>query len=190
MNHDDTLYKLIDRIREHITRAEKQYVLISDPEKWLSLASAIYTIEDTSSAIEYYLKVEFPSENGGKYLSIYGLLQACFLQQDAIQEISQALFGRKIDYKENYPSAYSIRELRNRVAGHPVSKKNGEYIQINQSSIHKESFQYLISEVEQVKTRIINVNVINVIIEMQRCAQDILTEIVEKLDLEEAEFME
>lgn len=190
MNHDDTLYKLIDRIREHITRSEKQYVLLNDPEKWLSLASAIYTIEDTSSAIEYYLNEEFPSENGGKYFFIYGLLQACFLQQDAIREISQALFGRDIDYKKEYPSAYSIRELRNRVAGHPVSKKSGEYIQINQSSIHKESFQYLISEVDHDKTRFISVNVIKVIKDMQRCAQDILEKIVKKLDLEEAEFLE
>jgi hypothetical protein len=65
MNHDDTLYKLIDRIREHITRADKQYALIRDPEKWLSLASAIYIIEDTASAMEYYLDCEFPIENGG-----------------------------------------------------------------------------------------------------------------------------
>ncbi|MEN6420104.1 MAG: hypothetical protein ABFC73_14410 [Clostridiaceae bacterium] len=190
MNHDDTLYELIDRIREHITRAEKQYVLLNDREKWLSLASAIYIIEDTSSAIEYYLSENFPSENSGKYLFIYGLLQACFLQQDAIRAISQALFERDIDYKENYPSAYSIRELRNRVAGHPISKKGGEYIQISQLSINKESFQYLISEVDQDKTRFINVNIIRVIKDMQRCAQDILKEIVEKLDLEESEFME
>ena len=190
MNHDDTLYNLIDRIREHITRAEKQYVLLNNREKWLSLASAIYLIEDTSSAIEYYLNEKFPSENGGKYLFIYGLLQACFLQQDSLSTIFETLFSQKIDFKEEYPDIYAIKTLRNRVAGHPIKRSHCEYIQINQSSMYKESFEYLISEVDFEKTQFVDVDVIQVIKDMQRCAHDILKKVVEKLDFEEAEFLE
>lgn len=57
-------------------------------------------------------------------LYIYGLLQALFLQQDAANGISTALLGKKIDFKQEYPSLFEIREIRNDTVGHPTLRGN------------------------------------------------------------------
>lgn len=179
---------LIERIRNHINRADKQYYLLKDHVKWFSITTSIYVIEDTLNAIKYYLDVKFPADIGGKYLYIYGLLQACFLQQDAIRAISKTLFNREIDYKKDYPEAYAVRELRNRVAGHPIGQNSNEYIIINQSSIQKDGFKYLIEETTKDSPNFAYVNILKALQDMQKCIIDILHKVVNELDSEEREF--
>jgi len=97
---------LIHKIRLHINRTEKQAALLANRQKWGRLTSALYVLEDTSCAIEYYLKAEYPDDVGGKYLYTYGLLQALFVQEDAIDSLSYALFDKNIDFKNEYPKAF------------------------------------------------------------------------------------
>jgi hypothetical protein len=40
-------------------------------------------IDDVDSALQAYLDKDFPEETGEKYLRVYGVMQAMFLQQDA-----------------------------------------------------------------------------------------------------------
>lgn len=97
---------LIHKIRLHINRTEKQAALLVNRQKWDRLTSALYVLEDTSCAIEYYLKSDYPDDVGGKYLYTYGLVQALYVQEDAIDSLSYALFDKNIDFKNEYPKAY------------------------------------------------------------------------------------
>ena len=84
-------FELIRKIYNHINRTEKITSLLSNRQKWDRLTSALNVLEDTSWAIEYYLGNDYPSEFKGKYLYTYGLLQALFVQGDAVNSISIAV---------------------------------------------------------------------------------------------------
>ena len=72
-------FNLIKKLFRHINRTEKQATLLTNRQKWDRLTSALYTLEDTSYAIEYYLESDYPADIKGKYLYTYGLLQALFV---------------------------------------------------------------------------------------------------------------
>jgi hypothetical protein len=55
---------------------------------------------------------------GQRYLEVYGLFQAFFLQQDAIVNLSAALKLSEINVFED-PDFSAVRPLRNRYFGHP-----------------------------------------------------------------------
>lgn len=135
------IYKLVDEIRNLINTPRKQYELLSDSFSWNMLCASMDTIEDSELAIDNYKKLPpFDGFTGG-YLYIYGLLQALFLQQDAVNHLSQALFNENIDYKKNYPEIYKIRELRNNAIGHPTNRNNGQsFCVISRISINNNGF--------------------------------------------------
>lgn len=182
--------ELINRIRLHINRSEKQAMLIPNRQKWGRLTSALDVLVDTSGAIEYYLQNDYPSENKGKYLFTYGLLQALFVQEDAIESISQALFDRKIDFKNNYPRVYTIREMRNDVIGHPTNRCGVKYIFLSQISLRKEAFNYLIDDTSTGKHDTVGVDVIAAISDQAICINAILGDVVHKLDEEFKTYIE
>jgi hypothetical protein len=57
--------------------------LIADRFVWHQLWTAMDVIDDVDSALQAYLDKDFPEETGEKYLRVYGVMQAMFLQQDA-----------------------------------------------------------------------------------------------------------
>ncbi|MDD3234837.1 MAG: hypothetical protein PHH43_00740 [Candidatus Cloacimonetes bacterium] len=72
--------------------------LLSHTEHYLTIGSAFDVIEDTEEAINAYEALdidieesEYPKYCGKLYLAIYGVLQAIFVQQDAILKISEVL---------------------------------------------------------------------------------------------------
>ena len=114
------------RIRDLVNRPWKQQGLLEDRTKWNKLCASMDVIGDTQIAINsYYSLPSFNSENGG-YLFLYGLLQAFFLQQDAINNLSEALFDKPISWKAEYPDIYLVRELRNDSIGHPTKRGKDE----------------------------------------------------------------
>lgn len=98
-------------------------------------------IEDTEIAIETYQNLhKFNGYNGG-YLYIYGLLQALNIQQDAVNNLNISLFNEKIEYKDDYPELYQIREHRNNSIGHPTKRGvDASFHNIDRSSINNEGF--------------------------------------------------
>ena len=94
------IQKIISEIRDSINKPRKQFQLLSNLVSWNKLCASMDTIEDSELAIDNYIKL--PSFDGftGGYLFIYGLLQALYLQQDAVNHLSQALFNENIDYKK------------------------------------------------------------------------------------------
>jgi len=135
--------ELISRIRDHISRTQKRIKLLENQKKWLQLTSSLDVLADSTCAIVYYCETKYPVTVGGQYLFIYGLLQALYLQQDAIKGIAFALFDENIDFKKDFPDAYAAREFRNDVVGHPTNRTAGkEFVYLVQSSLGKTEFSY------------------------------------------------
>lgn len=179
-------FDLIKQIRAHINRTEKQAILLKNRQKWDRLTSALNVLEDTSWAIEYYLENDYPQDFKGKYLFTYGLLQALFVQEDAINSISVALFGKEIDFKNDYPKIYTVRELRNDVVGHPTCRSKTQFIYLAQCSLSKEAFYYLKDNSNTEDRGRIDVDVKAAINDQICCINTILKNAVDELD---AEFM-
>lgn len=121
-----------------------------DRDNWDRICSSSDVINDTLQAIGSYVKSDYPNKNVGlRYLYVYGLLQALYLQQDAVE----CLFGtlRKC-YPESLKFSYErsddlkeIRQLRNETTGHPTEARNGVFTYINRVSLSKWHFGKLCS---------------------------------------------
>lgn len=184
-----SLYDQIRHIRDLINDTKKQSTLLKDHTKWNMLCASLDAIEDSHSAIQAYSEIEPPSDDGKKYLYLYGLLQALFLQQDAGQHIALALgisYTLPQELKE-------IREVRNDTIGHPTkrSRKNlpASYCVIVQMSISKGGFQYLRYEPtdENTNHHFHSVNLIEVIDTQKRLIEHLLEQVCVALEVEENE---
>lgn len=91
------------------------------PDQWSTLCVAMDTLEDSSLAMEHYETSGIGEENGEKYLKLYGLLQAIFLQQDSIRYLYKIFVGSDLLPGSTWRR---IRELRNLTVGHPIEKKD------------------------------------------------------------------
>ena len=184
--------ELIRKIFLHINRTEKQAELLPDRQKWSKLTSALYTLEDSSNAVEYYIESVYPSDFKGKYLFTYGLFQALFLQQDSVNSINKVLSNKDIAFKTDYPYAYSVRELRNDTIGHPTNRSGDkQFIRLAQQSMNKFSFYYCKDnhkDGEQHTT--IPVNIEKAITDTSKCVNSVLQKAVKRLDKEFKEYIE
>lgn len=187
---ENKIYELVSKIRDRINNPIKQTRLIEDKEKWNRLCSSLDVTEDTQSAIEYYQETEFPNENGGEYLYIYGLLQAFFVQQDAVSNMHKALYDVELNYKNDYKKLFNLRELRNDIIGHPTDRNQGKSFHfISQITLTKDSFQIMSSyrnDIDKFRT----VNVIEIIDHQKKDIINILEIITDKLDNDIKEFKE
>jgi len=83
--------KLEDEIRDFINIPRNQHRLLSDKNRWNQICSSLDVIGDTSLALESYYNCKWTSDAGMQYLLIYGLLQAIFIQQDALKNAAEAV---------------------------------------------------------------------------------------------------
>lgn len=183
-------FDLIKQIYDHINRTEKQTALLTNRQKWDRLTSALRVLEDTSWAIEYYLENDYPTDFKGKYLHTYGLLQALFVQENAINSISVALFDKEIDFKNDYPKAYAVREMRNDVVGHPTCRSKTQFIYLAQCSLSQNAFYYVKDNSNTGASEIIDVDVKAAIIDQACCINTILKKVVSELDAEFRQYIE
>ncbi|EDP95045.1 hypothetical protein U8527_08450 [Kordia algicida OT-1] len=114
------------KIRDLVNHPWKLQKLLENKTKWNQLCASMDVIGDTQIAINDFFKLPAFSSNNGGYLFLYGLLQSFFLQQDAINHLSQALFNNPINWRIDYPELFQIRELRNDTIGHPTKRGNDE----------------------------------------------------------------
>lgn len=190
-NIETVNFELIKKIRAHINRSEKQVKLLPNRKKWNNLTTSLDTLEDSSWAVQFYIESEYPTDFRGKYLFVYGLFQALFLQQNSARSISLTLFSKKIEWETDYPNAFSVRELRNDTIGHPTNRSNNKTIRIVQASLSKYSFYYCKDDnKDSNKDCIVDVNVKQAIDENAKCINDILEKAVEDLNKEFKEYIE
>lgn len=137
---------IFEEIREICNHPWKRELLFQDKIIWNRLWTSLDVIEDSQIAIDDYTNLSEFSSNEKGYLYIYGILQALYLQQDALCNLNKALFEQSIDFKINYPELYNIREIRNNSIGHPTDRGNGKSFHgISRMTIQKKGFQIMSS---------------------------------------------
>jgi hypothetical protein len=110
-----TIDDLSEWIRNYGYDARHLSRLITDRFVWHQLWTAMDIINDAGSAMGAYLEHEFPSDTGERYLRIYGVMQALFLQQDAIVDLIKAIHPAKKIFPNDVLK--DIREVRNASTG-------------------------------------------------------------------------
>ena len=177
------MYKYLQEIRGFVNKPRKQFNLLKNHKLWNQLCSSLDVIEDSDLAIDVYLNREFSKDDGEKYLRLYGVLQALFLQQDAVTNLCESL-GLPNDLITD-PKLKEIRAIRNNSIGHPTKRgKYKSYHYISRISITKSKFQ-LISYYGNNKTTVRAVLVIDLIKEQRKYLSKILKKIIIVLKAEE-----
>lgn len=129
-------------VREHINTHRYQKNLLKDSHTWNQICSSLDVIGDTCLAIESYCHGAFPEDIGLRYVYTYGILQALFIQQDAIRNLTEAF---QLTY--DAPRALQkIRELRNASIGHPTKQGgigNRFYNYISRHTLSRAGFELL-----------------------------------------------
>ena len=93
---------------------------IGNSENWDALCGALHVLNDLKYPKQEYLDLE--SIN---YLEVIGIMQTIYIEQDAIITLRNALFG-VVEKKSEIPEKYKeIRDVRNKIFGHPTNKKTG-----------------------------------------------------------------
>jgi hypothetical protein len=187
-----SLYEYTKKIRDLINNPRKRHGLLKNRALWNQLCSCLDVIEDSDLAIDVYLTKKLVRKDGTKYLAVYGLLQALFLQQDAITYLCESL---GIPFKiENYPRLKEIRDIRNDSIGHPT-KRGGDrgrkkkdqpisYHFISRPTLSLKGFQ-LISYYSNGKRKFRDVSIPDLISDQKQYVSEILLSVVGRLEQEE-----
>lgn len=162
---------------------------------WNQFCAALDTIEDTCLAIQNFQQDANDLFIKNPYLATYGILQALFIQRDAVNYLKISLFGssKKIDWgNKKYSELAKIRQVRNETVGHPVKTNqkgrkskytNNEITSctIDRSSLTKDGFRYMLwmhsrteskaikfSEIIEQQDKYLNVELESVMKELQK----------------------
>ena len=167
--------KLSHAIRDLINSPWKRDILLKNETSWSKLCASLDTIEDVEIAIKEYKTIK-----DGTYLIFYGLLQGLFLQQGAIFNLNDALFGKKINFKTDYPDLFEIREIRNDSVGHPTNRKNSSFHVINRAALAKKHAQ-IIDYIPNGTPKTQNLDLYKIIEDQCTFIEKILKKVEEKL---------
>src|SRR5579862_2042092 len=108
-NSADDVWNVLRFIREFIQHPRRLDPLIKNKPSWHMLACAMDVVSDTEGAIISYERAD-STDLGMRYLLIYGLFQAMYLQQDALRNMVHALEGNEVYQLDSEPEAMSIRQ--------------------------------------------------------------------------------
>src|SRR5512135_3253506 len=95
-----TIHELESEIRDIINSPRKQAALLRNHSTWGMLCSSLDVIGDTECALAAYLagsnleevkRGDYLIESGNLYLTLYGVLQVLFVQQDAVSHLHESL---------------------------------------------------------------------------------------------------
>lgn len=147
---------LEESVRKYINTNRYQTDLLQNLDIWNQICCSLDTIGDTLFSIQDYIKASYPESDGLKYIYTYGILQALFIQQDAMKHLSEA-FEIKFEFSKKLKS---VRAIRNASIGHPTKNKVKGRIYFNYISritLSKYGFTLMRSS-EHDRTEFIEVN--------------------------------
>lgn len=118
--------KVLGEVRERLHRKATDYFAYDlkrwDRAKWRLFFGATDALLDTEFALSNIGR-GIPTDKQHSILTCYGYLQALYIQQDAVASIWKAL-GLSGDPLSD-TKVQHVRELRNRIAGHPARTDHG-----------------------------------------------------------------
>ena len=145
--------------------------------------SAMDVIGDTEMALNEFASCEENFDTGISYILSYGVLQALFLQQDAIKHLAQSL-GLKFELPAELRK---IRNLRNDAIGHPTErnfdrkKKIKSFNHISRITLSLKGFQLLSTYSNNDDYVITKVNFLEIINQQAKFAEQLLSAILDSL---------
>jgi hypothetical protein len=186
-----TVGELETRVRDCINRPRVHHALYSNDLKgFFVVCSALDAIGDTTLAIDAYRGLQEAAIYGERYLRLYGLLQAFFIQQDAAQHILETL---DLTCTESKDDLFYVREIRNSAIGHPTRREGRPKKNIPQTShaIARNSMWQngfmLMSNAESGQTEMTGVAIAELIEKQERGIAGILRVALEHLQTREEE---
>ncbi len=119
-----------------------------NPDDWNAVCVALDSIGDTTYALRAYEVGGLGRGDADKYLRLYGMLQAVYLQQDAISYVYRLFVDDVIRHKDD--SLWKrLREVRHLVTGHPVENRDRQTGETKRTfltrvSIHDDGFDLIV----------------------------------------------
>ncbi len=95
--------------------------IIKNHNKFAAYYTAMYLIQDTGEALTYHRGQGFSQNPFQAYIEFWGVMQAVYIQQDAILELYRAVTGQKLNIACD-SKWMKIRCMRNILAGHPSNQ--------------------------------------------------------------------
>jgi hypothetical protein len=175
-----TISELESEIRGIINNPREQYALLQNTAAWNMLCSCLDIIGDTELSFGAFLKQREVMDEGEKYILVYGALQALFIQQDAVNNLAEAL---KINYSPD-PLLVHIREIRNDSVGHPTKRGGGRGKAFNfivRISLSHHSFTLMTTYPDVREPKYLKVNIPDLINKQQVTLTKALVNVVNKL---------
>jgi hypothetical protein len=160
---------LEEAVREYINTTRYQTDLLQDLDICNQICSSLDTLGDISCTLQDYLESDYPSSTGLQYIFTYGILQALFIQQDAMSHLSEAF---EVEFQLT-DKLREVRGIRNASIGHPTKNKvKGKtyFNYISRTTLSKEGFT-LLRSFDQGKDEFKDIDLIGIIEEQ-------LTEII------------
>ena len=150
---------------------------------WEQLWACMDTLGDTEISIKDFFKISPSDFEKSPYLFLYGLLQSLILQQDAVINMKESLFGVRTSQQLS-SILLNIRDIRNLTIGHPTKNEKSVkgtkvYCTINRSSISKTGFEYIVWKTSTIDSK--SVKFSELVDEQYKVLADELEEILKKL---------
>ncbi|MDY3554417.1 hypothetical protein R5W24_003539 [Gemmata sp. JC717] len=139
MRNESKVREVERRLRDVVNRSAIQDRLMLNKRGWEQLCASMDVIGDTDLAVEAFLNSPVGERDYGLlYLHAYGLLQALFVQQDAVEHAAEAI---GVPYTPDAALA-TIRNVRNDIVGHPTKRgRRPESFGIVRISLSTEEFR-------------------------------------------------
>jgi hypothetical protein len=112
-----------EKIYDHIQNwSTCNWTNVASHDEYIIYCVSKDTIQDTAETLIVHRQQGFSGDLYAQYFEYYGILQAVYLQQDAIWALHRLFIGNEPDLSTR-PSWSRIRDLRNDTAGHPVGRR-------------------------------------------------------------------
>src|SRR6266545_1500211 len=129
----------VSRFRDLVNTPRRHHALVQRQRDFVLACSAMDILDDTILALNSYVKRDH-QDQGLAYLEIFGVLQALSVQQDAVTKLYRIITGKPINLEALYPDIKEVREIRVRVAGHPVGGKAASHFMVRYT-VSKRGFE-------------------------------------------------
>jgi len=107
-------------------------------DQYVTYCVAKDTIQDTAETLLVHRRNGFAADICERYVEYYGVLQAVYMQQEAICALYRLFIGTNLEVAAS-PCWQQVRNLRNETAGHPVGRKRF----LNRNAIGYDRVNYL-----------------------------------------------
>ena len=102
---------------------QSHFLQPAQEDPYAAYYTSMYLIQDTGEAVCAHMQADFSTKPMQAYIEFWGVMQAIFIQQEAMRELHSAVVGNKLNTR-HLPNWNAIREKRNLCSGHPSNQSH------------------------------------------------------------------